>query len=38
MENPLIYQIIDKKPLNAENAPKLLKKIRQKHECARVDK
>ena len=29
MKNPLTYQIIDKKPLNAENAPKLLKKIRQ---------
>jgi hypothetical protein len=30
MTNPLTYQIIDKKPLNAENAPKLfLKKIRQ---------
>jgi hypothetical protein len=28
-EKPLTYQIIDKKPLNAENAPKLLKKIRQ---------
>jgi hypothetical protein len=26
MKNPLAYQIIDKKPLNAENAPKLLKK------------
>jgi hypothetical protein len=23
MTNPLTYQIIDKKPLNAENAPKL---------------
>jgi hypothetical protein len=32
MKNPLTYQIIDKKPLNAENAPKppkLLEKIRQ---------
>jgi hypothetical protein len=27
MKNPLTYQIIDKKP--AENAPKLVKKIRQ---------
>jgi hypothetical protein len=26
MKNPLTYQIIDKKPLNAEKAPKLLKK------------
>ena len=29
MTNPLTYQIIDKKPLNAENAPKQFKKIRQ---------
>jgi hypothetical protein len=29
MTNPLTYQIIDKKPLCAENAPKLLEKIRQ---------
>jgi hypothetical protein len=29
MKNPLTYQIIDKKPLNAENASKLLEKIRQ---------
>jgi hypothetical protein len=29
MKNPLTYQIIDNKPLNAEYAPKLLKKIRQ---------
>jgi hypothetical protein len=29
MTNPLTYQIINKKLLNAENAPKLLKKIRQ---------
>ena len=29
MKNPLTYQIIDKKPLNAEKVPKLLKKIRQ---------
>ncbi len=27
MKNPLTYQIIDKKPLNAENVRKLLKKI-----------
>jgi hypothetical protein len=26
MKNPLTYQIIDKKPLNAEKAPKLLEK------------
>jgi hypothetical protein len=29
MTNPLTYKIIDNKPLNADNAPKLLKKIRQ---------
>ena len=29
MKNPLSYQIIDKKPLIAEIAPKTLKKIRQ---------
>jgi hypothetical protein len=29
MTNPLTYQIIDKKPLNAENAPKLFEKIPQ---------
>ncbi len=27
MKNPLTYQVIDKKPLNAEKAPKLWKKI-----------
>jgi hypothetical protein len=29
MTNPLTYQSINKKLLNAENAPKLLEKIRQ---------
>jgi hypothetical protein len=29
MKNPLSYQIIDKKPLISEIAPKILKKIRQ---------
>jgi hypothetical protein len=29
MKNPLSYQIVDKKPLIAEIAPKILKKIRQ---------
>jgi hypothetical protein len=39
MKNPLPYQIIDRKPLNAENAPKLrILKNPLKHECARVDK
>jgi hypothetical protein len=38
MKNPLTYQMIDKKPLNAEKAPKLLKKNPPKHEFAHVDK
>ncbi len=38
MKNPETYQIIDKKPLIAENAPKILKKNLPKHESARVGK